>query len=222
MKNTSKKILGFTLIELIIAMGIFALLLGLSLANFRRGQKMDDLKQATEEMVSNIRQVQNLGMSGKIIKVCEGGDNAGDLCDDNSQCNNGECKPTVPEGGYGIYLTSEIGSSTNYKLYADMGPNPDMVYDPEEDVILPGPAIFNLPPRVQIYKLSKECVFHCWSLDELDIVFQPPKPTPWANREQEQEVNIFLKHDEFDFCQRIVVNGVSGQVSEEKVDCPLE
>jgi prepilin-type N-terminal cleavage/methylation domain-containing protein len=50
---------GFTLPELLVSMGIFLVILGLTIANFRGGNQTSELKLKALEVSENIRRVQN-------------------------------------------------------------------------------------------------------------------------------------------------------------------
>lgn len=54
---------GFTLIEIIISTGIIALLLTLTLVNFRGGEKQYTLDQAAQKLAQDIHRVQNLSLA---------------------------------------------------------------------------------------------------------------------------------------------------------------
>ena len=56
-KNNFKT--GFTLPELLVSMGIFLIILSLTIANFRGGNQTSELKLKALEVSENIRRVQN-------------------------------------------------------------------------------------------------------------------------------------------------------------------
>ena len=55
---------GFTLIELIVVMTITIILSSLVLANYRDGQKRYALAQSAQQLVSDLRRIQNMAMNG--------------------------------------------------------------------------------------------------------------------------------------------------------------
>lgn len=80
--------LGFTMIELMVTIGIFALITGVVLANFRSGERGESLRLATEQLAQDIRRAQGDTLSGKTSFYQEQGD--------------ATPKEQVPLGGYGI------------------------------------------------------------------------------------------------------------------------
>jgi len=104
-KNYLGQQAGFTLLELVIVVFIIGTLSGLVLANHRSGQKKYALSQTTQQLVSDLRKVQNMAMSGVDI-----------------------------EGqyyGYGIYIR-RLDSVVYYRIYADK--DGDSKYDSDESL----------------------------------------------------------------------------------------
>lgn len=56
--------LGFTIIELVVVMGVIAILSTLVLTNYRSGQKRYALSQASQRLISDLRRAQNQAMGG--------------------------------------------------------------------------------------------------------------------------------------------------------------
>ena len=56
---------GFTLIEILVSMSIFAILVTVIFANYRYGNSAQNLEQAPRELQSKLRFVQNLALTGK-------------------------------------------------------------------------------------------------------------------------------------------------------------
>ncbi|MDO8582280.1 MAG: prepilin-type N-terminal cleavage/methylation domain-containing protein [bacterium] len=77
---------GFTMIELMVTIGIFALITGAVLANFRAGERGESLRLAAEQLAQDIRRAQNDVLSGKTYQ---------------EQSDTGP-KEQVPTQGYGI------------------------------------------------------------------------------------------------------------------------
>ncbi len=63
-----KKKAGFTLIELVVIIGIILVLIIAVLANYRRYQGLTELNSEAEKVASDIKLVQTYAMSGKEIK----------------------------------------------------------------------------------------------------------------------------------------------------------
>lgn len=145
---------GTTLIELIVGMSIIAIISGTVLANFRAGERTNNLNVATQKLVSDIRQVQNYAMS---LKEHNGG---------------------VPVGGWGIYFNKLAGNGGRYTIFADTDSDPD---DPDhlcrnfnqcdsgdDDFFMS----IDLPEGVEVTNLLADMV----SRNRLQVSFDPPTP----------------------------------------------
>lgn len=55
---------GFTLIELLVGIVIMSVILGLGAASYRTFQKSQQLNQATQDLITNLRYAQSLSLSG--------------------------------------------------------------------------------------------------------------------------------------------------------------
>lgn len=229
-KINSKNHPAFTLIEVIVAMGIFVVLVTMVLANFRASQKEDDLRQSALELADNLRKVQNLGMSGQITKFCQAGDFENKACQSNDDCNGAECAYSVPLGGYGLYVAPvNTGPLSGYTLFVDL--DGDLCFECKdeidwEDAVLPA-GEYSLIGKTVISSYDLQCNFGDVPWQEgcvdpepngMDVVFMPPKPTPWAGShnidiQEEQKLLFLLKQPEIEKCLEVIVNGVSGDVS---------
>lgn len=190
---------GFTLVEMIVVVGIFALVTGLILGNFREGKKNDDLRRGTLELEDNLRKVQVLGMSGQIVSVCVEGEDEGKSCEADDDCDGGTCESRVPTGGFGINIgqvrengiecweeLSTINCPTTYDLFVDNSGKPG-IYD-VDDFTLAGGADYALPEGVSIRNFGWNCLWQspdkppgCPAQEDygIDITFRPPKPYPY-------------------------------------------
>ena len=195
---------GYTLLEMVIAVSLFVIISVVVLNNFRQGQRLDDLKTGSVEMVSNFREMQTLGMSGQVVNICHGGENDLDSCAEDTDCPNGVCG-LVPAGGFGISIGPvnegddgevhcyDAGASkpcrTNYTLFADtvslFGINGR--FEKNNDITL---DVYDLPNNVRIRDFHVVC---SWK-DEpeytpcppaspfgIDVSFRPPRPTPFLH-----------------------------------------
>lgn len=98
---------GFTIIELLVSLGIFIIVTTMVVTNFRGGSRSDELKIAAETIASNLRRVQNMALAGEQV----GG--------------------ITPMGGYGIYFS--LGEPSHYIIFADS--NGNQKYDMGEDLL---------------------------------------------------------------------------------------
>ena len=85
--------LGFTLLELIVAIGILTLVTTLSLANYRGADNSNSLQLEAYKIVADLRQLQNMALSAS------------------------EFDEAVPTGGWGISYTA---GTSSYYLFADI------------------------------------------------------------------------------------------------------
>lgn len=86
---------GTSLIELIVGIAIIAIVTGTVLANFRTGERTNELHGSTQKLVSEIRNIQNFAMSLKSF--------------------NG----AIPDGGWGLFFNNQGSSGLGYKIFAD-------------------------------------------------------------------------------------------------------
>lgn len=116
---------GFTLIELITVMAILAILFVLVLANYQNNKSEQALTQAVQKIVADLREAQNMAMSGSEI---------------NSQYY-----------GYGIYINiGDGGSSDSYIVFGETQPD-SHIYNSGTDVII---KEADLPATVKIQAVS--------------------------------------------------------------------
>ncbi len=95
---------GFTLVEVLIAMGVFTVLLGLILAKYDRGSDDSLLVRQAALLVADIRLAQEQTSAGATLRTCTL--DTGTLCTDDAACGLGTCAPeTTPAGGYGVLFT---------------------------------------------------------------------------------------------------------------------
>jgi len=88
---------GFTLVELLVVIGIISLLTALILPNFRGGESQFALQRSANKLSQDIRRAQQMALSAKECQPCGG---------------------IFPETGYGIILDN-AWSTRQYRLYAD-------------------------------------------------------------------------------------------------------
>lgn len=196
---------GFTMIEMLISLSIFAVVTAFVTANFRAGRQSDEIRLSSQLVATAIRRAQTLAIAGQASPSCVGGANDKKMClgGTAAECPSGACVIDVPKGGYGIRLTTVSPDSRKVILFADL--DGDRAYDAGElmrsDTVSPGPfvAVTALNPVAS---------------NVLDIVFEPPKPKTWLNNSVATPIaTITLSHTTTGSSKTVTVNAVSGQVN---------
>jgi len=145
---------GFTIIEMLVVMFIIVIITTLILTNYRSGQKMYALKQASQQVVSDLRRAQNMSMSGK--------KNTAETIYD-----------------YGVHFE---GDASYYILFADKQANSQR-YNSGSDAQV---ERINLRNQIKIKAVSP-------SSSGLDIVFEPPNPKTYINKNASGPATIILQ-----------------------------
>lgn len=114
---------GFTIIEMLVVIFIIGVLSVLSLAAYREGQKRYELAQATQKIISDLRKIQNMAMSGSGISAA-------------TQYN-----------GYGIHFNKAPG--TYYRIYGNNKNDADFRYNSGDVVI----ETVSIPASLKILRL---------------------------------------------------------------------
>jgi len=118
---------GFTLLELLVVLFIISLLSVLILVSYQNNKRKYILIQANQKLISDIRKIQNMAISGTEIE--------------------GYCSSTFDCFGYGIYFNSD----SSYIFFADDDNN--QTYNSGEGfetVDLPFPIIIVSPAQTSI------------------------------------------------------------------------
>lgn len=103
------KLRGFSIMELLVATAIFLIITGFVIANFRAGQRHDELELASRALASSLRQAQSMALAG--VQTSEG----------------------VPNG-FGVFIQEK-----QYQLFADFcggAGNACDQFDENNDLIL--------------------------------------------------------------------------------------
>ena len=114
---------GYSLLELIIALGIITIISAVVVANFRQAEKSNNLRQSSLELESNIRLVRSQALAGQLIDG------------------------VLPLGGYGLFFS--LDQPTSYIIFADL--DGDHYYDNNEQQkimkLSTGVIISNISPQ---------------------------------------------------------------------------
>lgn len=195
---------GFTLIEMLLSMSIFAIVTAFVTANFRAGRQGDELRLSSQLVATAIRRAQTLAIAGQTVAFCRGGTRDLQTCPSGSsaECGGGTCVVEVPRG-YGIRLSTALADERKVVLFADL--DGDRAFDSGElirsDTASPGPS-------VKVSTLSPT------SGATLDIVFEPPKPTVYFNGSVATGVaSITTQHAATGKTKNVTVNRITGQVN---------
>jgi prepilin-type N-terminal cleavage/methylation domain-containing protein len=234
--------LGFTLAEMLVVIALTGLLTIMVMANFKHGNYSNDLRQASTELLQNIRLAQNYTIGGNSINYCSEGDLAHryhvctantntDCCSDINSCS-GICKNGVPQGGYGIV----IYSTDNYKIFGDTNndgvfSNPPQ-YSEASDYIAVNKDISAKKIHIKEFELSSlappPSPVVPSTTNFIVVRFSPPEGTVhFYNGQSGAEIaattlTISISSDNIpNICRHIVINSVSGQVSEGAGGCNL-
>jgi prepilin-type N-terminal cleavage/methylation domain-containing protein len=230
MKIANRK--GFTLAELLIVMFIMGVLTIIVVVNFRHGNYVNDLKQASTELLQNLRLAQQYTLGGSSINYCGPGSttpheyysclNDDGCCEIPGTCS-GACKNGVPLGGYAI----NIASADNYQVFGDTDNN-GILSDPDYRVI--EKSIFLKGIHISRYKFGSASGSGTQpsASNFINVRFSPPEGTVHfyegaVGAENTQTILTLLLRSDYltDNCREVIINLVSGQVSEQSSDCSL-
>ena len=101
---------AFTLIEIIVVVGVTTMLLSVVVLTLRRGTAEQAVRREAQRLVLDIRRAQALAASSV------------------------EFQGTVPHG-YGIVVSDVLPDNTHTVLFVDLGPFDDMTYDPATEFV---------------------------------------------------------------------------------------
>jgi prepilin-type N-terminal cleavage/methylation domain-containing protein len=195
---------GFTLVEMLVSLSIFAVVTAFVTANFRAGRQGDELRVSSQLVASSIRRAQTLAIAGQTVFWCDGGAQDRRTCPGgtDAECGGGVCRRDIPDG-YGAHFSTVDGEDRRVTVFADI--DGDLRYDEGEairsDSVSSGPFVF-------VQALAPE------DGSALDIVFTPPRPGITFNGDTSQVVAaIDLAHRETGAVDTVSVNAVSGQVN---------
>jgi len=115
---------AFTIIEMMVVLGITGLLAALLIANMHSGGEGMDLTSEAQKLGGVIRQAQMMALAGKQID------------------SNPPNPPTRPTHGYGVYI-----NSTSYKLFMNDYDGASYLYDDGDDTIIQS---FSFPDNIEM------------------------------------------------------------------------
>jgi len=138
---------AFSLIELLVSIGIIVLISGLFLASYRTANKQAELTRSVSDLSSSYRKAlnQTLGLT--------------------------EFDGTVPKGGWGVHIDLNY-DTTKYYVFADRDNNGQ--FDDGEVNQEAGGEIMNTPRNIDIDSIV---INGTTPVNYLDVIYIPPYPT---------------------------------------------
>jgi Tfp pilus assembly protein FimT len=225
MKLFRKNQKAMTLVEIIIWIGIFSILAGIMVANFRQGSQNESVRLASSLALSTLRKAQTMTLTGATLP-----------------------DGTYPIGGYGVHFDSSLGNILI--LFADI--NGNKIYNSGVDIAVESIKISldDFPKEKTIFNTLKIVynpfdfinfgnllkifaptpVFSAAAMpvppvegkayfelfDNLDVVFTPPDGHVFLNGVASSGVyTIFFKSTSSNIIKKVVIYGISGQIREE-------
>ncbi|MFA6909291.1 MAG: type II secretion system protein [Patescibacteria group bacterium] len=230
-KDQHRKTRGFTLIEMLVVIAILTIMSSLVMSNVRRGQDTQYLRQAADQLVQDIRTMQNYAAGGKTMGICTG--TTAEDCMSSLTCTApATCVQTIPQGGYGVQLLS----LSSYVLYPDTFITTDL--DPTDgdsrwygagDAGVVGTVSLTNGVLIIGYQYNGGACVQPDGSDSVFVTFEPPfavghviQMTGGGTYQQDttiQNLVIWLRGSN-QLCRKITVNGIAGLVSEEQAACP--
>ncbi len=186
--------LGFTLIDLTVAISIFMTIAVILVLNFRAGRSRDELKEGALTVAGYIEQAQAYALAGRTF------DNGGMF--------------TVPRGGWGVHVDDQF--KTSFIFFSDHQPapnNPDYILtgdDVQEEVVMPSKVeIEDL--CVDEIGLGLDCTFTV-----VDYVLSPPYAERHINQNPSTNRGGFtvqLRHLDTNKTVTVTVTATTGLVT---------
>lgn len=212
---------GFTLLELLIVMFIIGVLTVAVVVNFRRGDRSQNLRQVSTELIQSIRLAQAYATGGNSIKYCSAlaTTHPYESCQDDAYCGGSDtCITGVPAGGYGIY----IDNSFSYLLFANT--NTVSYYFDSAEPVITQKDVLKTGVGVIRYQVGSNTFAPATS--PLSIVFTPPTGDISfyvnTNVVTEPSITLLVKSNFIDdVCRAISINRISNQISEVQTGCTL-
>jgi type II secretory pathway pseudopilin PulG len=182
-----KKVFGFTIIELLISIGIFLVITSMVIVNFRSGQYRDELMGSAQILQSTLREMQALSFSGSKV-ACPG------------------YAEEMTPAGYGLNISSETITA-----FADCDPSdpdisPNYIYGgTSEDVNL---KTINLYNNISIESITVGTN----AVSTLDAVFTPFSEIVKINSSETDNIIIELIHSKTSKTVTVKIMQSTGQI----------
>ncbi len=192
--NCQKHSAGFTLLELTISIGIFMMIGGMVMVNFRAGQYSDELQAGAKAVENAVREAQAAAIGGQEV------------------CVNADSSKFAPLGGFGLNIAADNTAlwfgDCDYGTDSDNDPPRNYVYspDPNIDVIVQN---IDLGSNIKINTKTPA------DGDIMNLVFSSGSEVAKINGSNPTTVNqvvVTLEHKKTAKRKTVVINLLSGQV----------
>jgi prepilin-type N-terminal cleavage/methylation domain-containing protein len=200
MRSPSNK--GFTLVEMVVVTGIFALIATIVIAGFRSGNRTQRLVGAADQLAGNVKKAQGLAYSNTKQKICS---------TDNLVCLSGSaCDGTYPANCVDQYVSHygmaiDIDSSHNkYMLGADYGNMGNYV----TGEAIPN-GIVTLPSGIVIDSVTPAPAAGAYALE---YIYDAANSSPFVTCSINCTTTIVLKDTETLVTKSVVVQKQTGAV----------
>ena len=192
---------GFTLLEVVVVIGIMAIISSLMLANFPRFSKQVAVEREASKLALSFRKTQSYALAVREFNPLF---NDYPFCDDPT-------KLPVKFPGYGLFF--KVSDPAHYYIYGDI--NCSKYYEntlPEEAV-----EIINIEGNIKFFSIKGYDAAVCGSgcdLDELSILYVRPGPTILikSNGIDYNFIEIYLRSSDGAVSKKVVIRS-TGQVS---------
>ncbi len=200
---------GFTLVEMLISLGIFAIITGFVMANFRAGSQGDELRLAQQLVASELRRTQTMALAGQTTYYCAAGVKVGHFCPTGNAAECGgedaNCVKGVPPGGYCVHLKALEPDNRTLILFADLDAGRNHRYDAGEEI-----RTMSVSPGTFVSVTQTDPS----DAGGLDVCFTPGDAMPLFNGASAPVVaKITVKHRTTEAIRTVTINAVSGQIS---------
>ena len=227
---------GVTLFEVLISMAVFAIMSAIVLNGFIDSRRVQDLRQASGQLVADLRQIQTMTFANQSFPLCSNtgvGTSFGSSCSSAVPCPGGTAESCglVPAGGYGIEFTTCTTFPCTYQFYGDIangqisggvpGGYNGLLDVAGSGIEIPDPLVrtVTLPNKISLVSINVTGGATP-APTTLSINIVPPKPTTTFNPSG-VSVSLCLEQQQSHLRRLVTMVAASGQVSERAVpNCP--
>ena len=150
---------GFTLLELLVVIGIVALLSSVVLGGYRTGEDRFSLQRSAHKLSQDLRMAETMAMAGSASPTSFGG--------------------IFPSGGYGFYfkVATSADSSGSYTFFCDCNNNAEYEFEGSAVSCASSTTSIPFPEDIEALSLESGVVISALSpATAFSITFYPPDP----------------------------------------------